>query len=1294
VSDATSRDATSRDATQVDSGGGADAAHLDGGARTDGGMPNPNRLDTDCDGVSDAQEPLLGTDPANPDTDGDGLLDGVEIGHVMAIAGCAFAGDADPSTTTDPLVRDSDGDMVADGAEDLDGNGRVDLGELDPGRADTDNDGLTDGIEDTNLDGRHDPGETDGTNPDTDGDALLDGVEDADADGVWTLLETNPLVADTDVDGLNDGLEDGDHDGVRGPDETDPRLYDTDGDRLHDGCEDRNLDGQVTIGEPDPRLRDSDGDGLDDGVEDANRNCARDPGETDPSSGDSDCDALSDRTELTTTYSSRRTDPVASDSDGDGILDGVEASATSVVANTYCATVRLDADPSSRTDPTALDSDGDGRSDGCEDANRNGRVDPGEMNPLAVDSDGDGLDDATEDADGDCVADANETDATLADSDGDGIGDGAELTLGTNPLNADTDGDGLSDGVEDANQNGALDAGETDPNNPDSDGDGIDDGDEDTNRNGTVDPGETDPRNADTDGDGLDDGAEIAAGTNPLEADTDGDGLIDSVELTLGTNPLLVDTDGDGLSDGDEVLAGTDPLDPTDPGTTVGGGINDICADTALKVIDFSDSTSGGDWQIANETSFAYADVTVSSADTFAAGLDDAAARVAAFVTEIDLIGGSPATAQAQLDGLNARIGSAAVFEGLSLMVRASPRIVTSHDGFATAVTGVYDVTSGLANAARVRNAFLRMVTGLNAASFSGLPLATGSGGTAWVVMYQMLLRAADGRLIVVAAVLDRSSFDNLTDPASFLLSDLTDGTALAKRGATQDKTCDPFTAAGDAVADFIWMADISGSTNDDRGRIAQAAQTIFVALDNNGVDFRMGVVPHSDNDINQGAGSGGDLRDPGFTVSSRAANYVQLTELAAFIAALNDRGGQNGCEFGLEAASNAVRKALPRTTQIHRRRIRDDAALAVVYISDEYAQEVTEGQCSHNPRESTPPFSDCDTGVRDLYSGTNGGNVVCSRVPSATQQACIDSVVAPYITQITDQDGIAFAQVFDPNPPGACNQGHFRCGVENNEPGRGYIEVVQATGGSFYSPCNNNPGASLQLIVDAVTGAASQYTLSVSPISSTIKVGVTAAGTTNTIVVPRSKQSGFDYDPVSNTIFFRGQQYRPAVGDAVTISYRVFGPVVVNPSCPPPLVLNAVTGQCECPSDCGVGGCNAPELVCDRDPAVCACVCRPDCGGTCGVTTVCDTNVCGCVCAPSCGGACTGNEVCDQGACACTCPDSTPGDNVNDCNGSCTGRQVCDAASCTCACPVDCGGCGEYETCDPVACQCVNMSL
>jgi len=113
--------------------------------------PNPG-LDTDGDLLSDEQEAEIGTDPTKPDTDGDGLTDFGEVGF-----------EPGSSTGTDPLQFDTDDDRLSNGFE-------VKEFGTDPTLADSDEDGLGDGDE-------LEIHQTDALNPDSDGDGFSDGDE-------------------------------------------------------------------------------------------------------------------------------------------------------------------------------------------------------------------------------------------------------------------------------------------------------------------------------------------------------------------------------------------------------------------------------------------------------------------------------------------------------------------------------------------------------------------------------------------------------------------------------------------------------------------------------------------------------------------------------------------------------------------------------------------------------------------------------------------------------------------------------------------------------------------------------------------------------------------------------------------------------------------------------------------------------------------------------------------------------------------------------------------------------------
>ncbi len=580
--------------------------------------------DEDNDGLKNWEEKEYGTNPYNPDTDGDGLGDWSEV----------------MVHHTNPLSKDTDDDKLTDYEEvhtvysdsevDWDEDGTIDF-KTDPNNRDTDGGGTLDGIEadagsnpliksdddpkDSDEDGLRDSEEklwgTDINDRDSDDDGLLDGPEvhiyktdpldnDTDDDGLLDgeevdIFGTNPLLSDTDFDGLTDHFEI--HNSA-----TDPLDPDTDDDKLPDGVELDNEDGNTT----DPLNDDTDEDGLLDGEEDLNKNGKVDsidpadwnngngPGETDPLVQDTDGGGIWDSTEV---WAKRNPldpsdDSSTSDADNDGLTDTQEIMIG--------------------TDPLDPDSDDDGLIDGKE-------VNVYHTNPLESDTDNDNITDGEEVYKG---ADGYKTNPNDWDTDNDTLGDWAEIYVhNTDPTMMDTDLDKLPDNYEikvvytnstvDWDDDGEIDY-KTDPNNPDTDDGGIKDGDEvwngfdplnefddtflkDDDNDGLTNLKEeehgTDPNNPDTDYDGITDGEEVIEGsdgyiTEPLNNDTDNDGLLDGEEVDAKygykTNPTNNDTDGDFLLDKEELEIGTNP--------TKADTDNDRLSDS--KELDGSDGTS------------------------------------------------------------------------------------------------------------------------------------------------------------------------------------------------------------------------------------------------------------------------------------------------------------------------------------------------------------------------------------------------------------------------------------------------------------------------------------------------------------------------------------------------------------------------------------------------------------------------------------------------------------------------------------------------------------------------------
>lgn len=376
--------------------------------------------DRDRDGIDNYTETLIGTDPDNPDTDGDGISDFFETEG--GLPNVDFDGDGlidaldvddDNDGVHTRFERPSpDGDLNPSDAANTDGTDLPDYHDVDD-----DNDGLLTAFEDGDPNGDGDPADAvdtdanrvpDYRDPDDDGDARATASEVADPNG-----DGRPEDAvDTDADGTSDYRDpDDDGDGVLSRIElelrTDPLDVDSDADGLDDFLE---TDGGLPIN--------SDGQGVIDALD-----------------TDSDDDSLLDAVEG------------AVDSDGDGVGDWRDPDDDNDGIPTLS---EVEAAESSRPDPDNdglpawldLDSDGDTLPDATEVS----------LVPLIlIDSDNDGIPNfLTKDSDSDGVTDEQDNCRTIpnpdqADINGNAVGDACEDLVELCDNRLDDDGDGAID---------------------------------------------------------------------------------------------------------------------------------------------------------------------------------------------------------------------------------------------------------------------------------------------------------------------------------------------------------------------------------------------------------------------------------------------------------------------------------------------------------------------------------------------------------------------------------------------------------------------------------------------------------------------------------------------------------------------------------------------------------------------------------------------------------------------------------------------------------------------------------
>jgi hypothetical protein len=668
------------------------------------------------------------------------------------------------------------------------------------------------------------------------------------------------------------------------------------------------------------------------------------------------------------------------------------------------------------------------------------------------------------------------------------------------------------------------------------------------------------------------------AGLPPDQVDTDQDGFPDQTEdrnqdgmVNPGeTDPTKEDTDGDGILDSDEVS--TLACDPSN--------------DRPFFVYDIpgADAMLLADAQVRERS-------MLRTSDNRAPGavfLDPDRGVAAVLIGKRPAAGVATPSAQRDYE----RRSSIA---SLGQIEAQRTRAFVTAEGF-DAEQASFRIRSGQMVAAtdvinELASAFLS-----GAPLMGTLPAGQGTAGRDLTLNLLTVRREANHFVMVAAVVIaEEPSGDQL-----IRVEELTDGTNVARHGAFTRHVCDEFVAKEQSKADILWVVDDSGSMEDDQMAVRAAADAMEEVLSLAEVDFRLAVTrtrAQNENDPRRGR-----LEGDGFT-----ADVEQFKRDIVV-------GADGGWEPGLQTGIMAIDRALPATAAgaaAEGEKLREDAAIVVIHMSDERDQTVECVACGGCEREESQ------------QTFCSGG----------------ESVIDDFVSQYTQRDAVTFAIVGD--LPNGCQQTGTR---DDFEPGQGYVEVANATGGAFGSLCGDMR-QNLEDVARAATGIASAYQLSGLPASATLRVAVGPPGQGR--VIPRSRENGFDYDPINNRIVFLGDAV-PNKDDEIVVAYRRWD-WANNPNTPgDPCDLCEVSQFCdpeediaECGSPCGEVECD-PSQACDYDIAECVDpgdVTPPTDPCGCDAGQVCDPSNDECV--PPCEDAgCDEGEICNPNTHLCQIPD------------------------------------------------------
>jgi hypothetical protein len=528
-----------------------------------------------------------------------------------------------------------------------------------------------------------------------------------------------------------------------------------------------------------------------------------------------------------------------------------------------------------------------------------------------------------------------------------------------------------------------------------------------------------------------------------------------------------------------------------------------IYAGSALR----SETNIVGDWTVALSETTSYVELQISNPGPkmAAAAMDDVSknTKVAAFV-----ISRSTNTAQIQTEFEAVMASLATAFPNAygTTTLRASGIQKTTHDGFEGIQSTIVDMASSSpTDASSLRNQVIKSLLGKSAPNLVvGMPHAFANKGWEFVLQLTIVRRFAKDapndpnawRLVIMGSIGLKEHCQDASRTTAIVADDLSNGTPLTVSGAQMSAAAEVLIVNNKPAADIIWVADESGSMDDNREDIVNHANAFFTRALLSGLDFRMGVtnVTAPDGSHAFAVGKFCSRHSTDITDSGGDDRFLLSSEQSLFSACIrNPPGYEGGSEFGLLNAQEAVLKHLPRSAN-DSSKIRPDAKLVVIIVTDEIPQSL----------QSKITWQYLDP-------------------KACTLPTPIDDEVQPYLDLFkgtTVQGAEAVVHVIG----GVCNNS---C---NADVAHGYRELASGLGGQLADVCQPDLGNTLQTIIDSIVGTASPLVLTGSAIS--FSVSVTVNGKT----VPRSRTEGFDYRAHSNSLAFLNYAYN--IGDTVLVNY------------------------------------------------------------------------------------------------------------------------------------------------------------